>query len=238
MNLLRMLRYDLSAGFAANRTKLLLSVLVVMLIASSFAPECQNAIAEVLPDGNAVYFEGERSIVDYLIYLYKGIEVYVPGVSNPFMLPIFWLSLQILVALLVGMYPNADLRGYAPGALVRAGGKRLWWVSKACWVVLTVVAFYLLSYLATSAIALAMGDTQLLPTSNASLLVNGINAQALSLPELALLLLVPVAASIALALAQMTLSFVLNPALAFISVMAFCLASAYYHVRLCKNTTA
>lgn len=168
------------------------------------------------------------SLPDVLVFMFKGIEVYVPSSDEPFKVPIFWMILQILPALLVATYPADDLHGYAINTLLRAKSRSLWWLAKCAWTVLTICAFYTLCLLLVLVLSLLTGTGSFTPSCLINLFINGIDTSLLSSWSLVLALLVPLFVSIALSLVQVLLSFVIKPVLSFIVVMAYLLVSAYF----------
>jgi hypothetical protein len=224
----KLLRYDLWAGFSQNKAKYLVALLAFITLCVLYRSQTQTLWVDD-GKGGLQLFSGGRSISDYLIFMFKGIDVYVPSPSNPFTVPIFWMILQVLVAFLVSVYPTDDLRTYALNVLTRVRSRRVWWAAKIVWTVLTVCSFYLLCLAVVVVFALLTGDGALLPISAISLYSNGIDALALSSAELCGILLLPVFVSVALSVAQVSLSFVIKPALSFLSVMAYCTASAYLY---------
>jgi hypothetical protein len=224
---IRQFIHDVYSGISKNRIKYLLSSLVFFTLCLLFYAQTNNLIAagyEGLDEGNT-----GRSVLDYLIFMSRGIEVYVPSPNSPFVLPIFWTVLQVFVALLVSVYPTDDLHGYATNVLTRTGSRHLWWASKVGWIIFTVCSFYLLGLVVILGFSFAVGDTSLLPIGDISLYATQIDALGLPLGKMLTALLVSLFVSIALSLVQMTLSFILKPALSFLIVMAYGIASAYFN---------
>jgi hypothetical protein len=222
----KLLLYDLRSGFAQNKAKYLIALLAFITLCALYRSQTQTIWIDD-GTGGLQLFSGERSMSDYLIFMFEGIEVYVPSPNNPFIVPIFWMILQVLIALLVSVYPTNDLRTYALNVLTRVRSRRVWWVAKITWTILTVCSFYLLCLVVVAVFALATGDGSFLPVSAVSLYSSGIDALAMSPSELFGILLVPIFVSVALSVVQVSLSFVMKPALAFLAVMAYCVTSAY-----------
>jgi hypothetical protein len=197
------------------------------MLCVAFYAQTQDLWVSDGPDGGLRRFSGTRSITDYLIFMAKGMEAYAPSTGGPFIFPIFWGMLHVLIALLVAGYPTSDFHGYALNVFLHAGSRGLWWAAKAVWTVLTVCSFYLLGLVVTLAFALAAGDATIFPASQVSLYVSAIDALAVARHELLLALLVPPASSIALSMLQVLLSFIIKPSLSFLAVMAYCFVSVF-----------
>ncbi|WP_165057002.1 hypothetical protein [Adlercreutzia sp. ZJ176] len=169
---------------------------------------------------------GGFGFVDVLAYFFAGSDYYRIDDKVPFVLPIGWLIQQVLIAVLVGHYTVRDFGGQALQVFMRVGGRRSWWLSKCLWVVATVIVFYV----AESVVALlaaafggfgAMGDVE-------SIMVLGFPLSALDAGQTILLLLLPTVLSLALSLAQVALSLIVGPFMAFASVIVFVAVSAYF----------
>jgi hypothetical protein len=224
----KLLLYDLRTGFSQNKVKYLIALFAFITLCALYRSQTQTLWVDD-GTGSLQLFAGRCSMSDYLIFMFKGIEVYIPSPNNPFTVPIFWMILQVLVALLVSVYPTDDLRTYAVSVLTRVRSRCVWWAAKIAWTVLTVCLFYLLCLVVVIVFALLAGDGALLPVSAVSLYSNGIDALAMSPAELVGTLLVPVFVSGALSVAQVFLSFIMRPVLSFLIVTAYCTTSAYLY---------
>lgn len=221
-----LVRYDLAMGFASNRARLVLALVCLAALAAMFLSALDAAARYVEAMGAAGTASGFGPF-DVLAYFFAGSDYYRIDDKTPFVLPIAWMMQQILVAVLVGSYAIRDLSGQAPQVLMRVGGRREWWLSKCLWAVATVLAFYALEAVVAVVAAVAFGGAS--PMGDAvSIAVLGFPLSAFDGGELALSLLLPVALSLSLALAQVALSLVAGPFMSFVAIMSFLAVSVYF----------
>lgn len=218
--------YDLKMGFSSNKTKFVVVFgCVIALVAMFFSGfEIAERYAESI---GAEVLSGGFGPVDVLAYFFAGSDYYRMDEKVPFVLPIGWLIQQVLVAVLVGNYTVRDFGGQAPQVLVRVGGRQTWWLSKCLWVVATVIAFYAIEALVALVAASTLGGLGTMGDVEA-VSVLGFSLSALDSDELALMLLLPVALSLALSLAQVALSLVVGSFIAFSAVVSFVVVSVYF----------
>ncbi len=224
----KLLRYDLVFGFRQNKYKYCIAAIAVFVLCLSFYMQSQD-VWVLAQDDDLSKFTGPRSISDYFIFITKGIEIYDPGSGEPFNFPMFWAIVQILIALLVATYPTSDLRGFSRNVLFRTTSRSIWWYAKVSWTLLTVLSFYLLGFAVVVVFALAVGDITLFPVSDISLHINNIDARLILPADIVFSLSVGMFASMFLAVAQVVLSFVIKAAFSFMTVMAYIVASTFFH---------
>ena len=224
----KLLKHDVYSGFSENKAKYLFSALAFIMLCAMVYFLSQHLLLEQT-DGSGVPYSASNTIADYLAFIFKGIEVYLPNSEEPFKIPIFWAILQILIALLVCNYPTKDLDTFAKNILIRVKSKRLWWNSKCLWIVLSVSVFYLLCLIIVVLFTTVLGSVSFDLTTSVSETLMGVYISPVAAYNLMLAFLVPLFVSIALSLLQMLLSFALKPMFSFIIVIAYCIVSAYLH---------
>lgn len=215
----KILVYDLKNGMSDNVPKYIVAFLLFVALGLSF-----NKIA-------VRGFEQQYipSFIDYIAYIFKGMKTYVPNETAIFDIPITWFIIQTLICLLVARYPVKDLCTHGTQIIIRAEKKSKWWISKCIWIVLTVVLFYLIGFLAVLSVCLLKGGTLTGINHNLNRLANGFDFIGISNIRLVLTLLVlPVAISIALSMVQMLISFILTPIYSFMIIISLHIITAYY----------
>jgi len=220
-------RYDLSMGFSFNRARLVVALACIGVLAAMFlaAHDAAARYVEAMGVQNA---SGGFGFADVLAYFFAGSDYYRIDDKLPFELPIGWLIQQILVAVLVGNYIVRDLDGQALQVLVRVGGRRMWWLSKCLWVVATVLAFYAMEAVVALAAAAVFGGAAGGMGDGVAIKVLGFSLSAFDARQLATSLLLPIALSLALSLAQVALSLVTGPFVSFLAVVSFVAVSVYF----------
>ena len=133
MKITRLIKYDLKSGFAYNRIKFVIALVFILVNCVYF-----NMIIKGIQIDNA-------SLGDLIIYFFKGEAIFSSKTGN-FPIPITYLGVQIIVAILVGYYPYDDISGYGKQIFVRCQDRWKWLVSKAAWSVSTVLFFYFFTF--------------------------------------------------------------------------------------------
>jgi hypothetical protein len=204
-----------------------------VVCAATFAVLCvamlQGARSLSVPDEvGTVAAVGSPALVDYLIFIFRGMDIYVPAIGNSFRIPILWAVPQLLVALLVVSYPTEDLTGYATQVLPRVGGRNLWWAAKCLWVVACVVVFYLICLVVAVVFTWVFGGAWSEPNEAVELSMNEIATPAAGWGSVYWALVLCPLVSIAMSCVQMVLSFVLKPVVAFLAIVVYMVASVYF----------
>lgn len=169
------------------------------------------------------------SFLDSVLYLFKGIRIFIPVRENKFEVPVMWMTVQVFVSMIVYHFPRDDFEKYGVQTLTRVHSKKRWWVSKYIWTVNSVIMYYVAGYLSIAVICVLRGNFSFAPNHVLNLLVNEINTQEIPLIPLCLAcILIPVLTSAALSVLQMTISFWLNPIYSYIIILSYIIISVYY----------
>ena len=70
---------------------------------------------------------------NHLLYLFQGIDEYIPSPDEPFDFPSMWMLVFLCGNLLTLTYPLRDLEGIGQQILVRSGRREYWWLAKCGW---------------------------------------------------------------------------------------------------------
>lgn len=179
---------------------------------------------------NAVQLtESVPTFTDHLLYLFKGMPVRQTESHEPFKVPYIWLFFNLYIAYLIGNYPQNELKGIGTSLLLRLQSRKIWWLSKCVWNVLTVSICYFLIFLSVFSICLFTGGLSLSATPQIQQIFSQIQLSHAS--EHALLLYViflPILTSIAVSLFQMSFSFIVSPLFSYVCIITMYILSAYY----------
>ena len=66
------------------------------------------------------------SFGDCLMYIFKGIREFNPEIDNEFIVPVAYLTINIIIAIFISGHAVKDLRGYGMKKLIRYGSKFRW----------------------------------------------------------------------------------------------------------------
>lgn len=217
---LKVLKHDLSIGISANISKYIIIIIYLSVLCIKFFTNI--SAQSVMMDGNTI---------DCIIYIFKGIRVYIPENGEPFSIPFDWLIIQSLISLLVVQYPTQDLYTYGMQMLIRTRNRCTWWLSKCIWNIVSVFIFYIISFALAVVFSAIFGNISMIPDNQVNVLINSINLENIRVDLYFYLtvLTLPFLTSVAVSLFQMMLAFLINPIISFLFIMSLMSASAFCH---------
>ena len=217
MKITRLIKYDLKSGFAYNRIKFVIALVFILVNCVYF-----NMIIKGIQIDNA-------SLGDLIIYFFKGEAVFSSKTGN-FPIPITYLGVRIIVAILVGYYPYDDISGYGKQIFIRCQDRWKWLVSKVAWSVSTVLFFYLCTFVMIFLFASISGfdmsleyhkeiiwqtnNIEIPDIESVTIIINGI--------------LMPIVYSIVISLIQICISLGTNAIIGFLIVMIYDFAAVFF----------
>lgn len=179
------------------------------------------------------------SFGDALIFLFKGMKEFHPDIGGKsFEVPVCYLLINIVLALIIGGHAVKDLHGFGKNRLLRYAGRLRWWVTSCIWNVCSVCIYYTLLYAGVVMICIfhydnfdVSGIGQVIGIHDnavrvmlSSEITGNVDTQQLFL----MIIILPVVTSIAISLLQMTMEFIVLPSVSFIVVMVIYITSAFY----------
>ena len=223
-NLYKLVLYDIRAGFRSNLVKLTAFTVLCVFICIMGV----RAISGVAETQNL-----KPTIMDYICYMVGGPKHIPPAMLDIYVIPVLWLSLQVMIAYVAGYYAVTDLHTYGQQILIRSNSRLKWWLSKCIWNIVTVVFMYGIIYVTSFATAFFAGaefKNRLTPEIGMS--VCNINMVGGNTKEIAIILfLMPVFTSIALSMAQMTSALITSPIIGFIASQSIVFLSTIYEYK-------
>lgn len=221
MKYTKLIKYDLKRGFSYNYKKYIFIFFIVFL-------NCIFTINSIQKFRFITSIEG--TFIDYILYFFKGMEMFMPNSNDEYVLPVAWFFIQIMTAYIVAYYTIDDLDGYGQNILIRYKKRTKWWISKCIWNILSVISVYLVAYLGIF-IACLIRKVEI------GMIISKEFARSVSLIEftntpnseiLIALILLPLCVSITLSIMQMSLSIYINPMLSFIFNMLLLFLSTLF----------
>ena len=167
--------------------------------------------------------------MNYLIFLFQGMEEYIPSPDNPFVFPAMWILIFLYAAYKVLGYPFDDLTAYGQQILVRSGGRKGWWFSKCLWNVCSAFLYFIIIDLVVAAFCICEGVPLTADFSGelAGILLK--TSAPLQESEVVFYtLLLPPLVSAAINMLQMFLGLFLKPMLSFCVTSGLLILSAYF----------
>ena len=165
---------------------------------------------------------------DYLIYTFKGMEVYIPSPDKKFEIPIIWLAMNLYVSFIIGDYPLKDIQGFGQQILIRSNHRGQWWFSKCLWNLCSVFLFYLIGNLVILLFALTFSTVSISPTEISSVFSAVDINQLIGHTWMLFVFVMPFLISITLSLLQMTLEFVTKPVFSYAMAVTILVLSGYF----------
>lgn len=89
----------------------------------------------------------EITIVDIILYLFKGMKKYIPSEKNPFIIDWQYMLWNILLSVLIGQYASKIGRDNDLLVLVKSKSKGKWYFSKIWWCLITILFYFFLIFL-------------------------------------------------------------------------------------------
>ena len=216
-------QHEIFQGMAAKWVK----YLPLALICAGFCASVYGSTRFFASIGEA---DVTPSTMDYLLYLFKGMEVYIPGPDSPFDIPYIWMVPNLYVAFMTASYPTRDLSGFGKHILMRSGTRTGWYLNKCGWVTANVLVCYLMIYLPPLLFSLFTGN---LSFASGGAAMRGVLGADYGMADPAALLraviFLPILTSLALSLLQMLLEFVLRPIFGFAIIACLLVTSAYLY---------
>ena len=178
------------------------------------------------------------SFGDCFAYIFRGMQEYIPNQHQPFEVPVLFLLINILLAVLIGGYAAGELHGTGLNKLVRCRRRSDWWICKCIWNVISVLGYYaaLIAGAVTAAFVASVKPggaaffSGIAPHKEVvvKLLFCEIPDKLNDKMLCCMVFVLPVLTSMAVSLFQMTIEFILQPWVSFMVLMANCVFSAFF----------
>lgn len=226
MKYIKLLWFDIRNGVVRN--PMLCAVPVIIALIACF--DLTNRISSL---NEVYYFEVQQkgSIADYIMYIYGGMDKYVPEPSNHFIFPVRWVVVFLSLSFITLNYPYKDMQGFGQQILVRTKGRTVWWLSKCGWNILSVLMYHCL-FLGVAALFCFAVQSGFSREINKDLQyvvfeIDRVSIMPGDAPWPFVILVLPVLISMGINLVQMTLSLFIKPIFSFF-VVAFLMSSSAY----------
>ena len=216
------LKYDLKCGLLKEYKKYIVAIGLFLIIGFDFFIKMSDI---------------EITVPDYLVYLFFGMEEYVPSPGNKFRFPALWVAVIIYVSYITLYYPYKDLNGYGKNILLNTQSKKTWYLSKCMWVTVSTIIYFLIGFIVLSLFAIISGAEitadvsskviiKFIPfiTTEQNLFYN----DAIYYKVTILHFVLPVIICVMNNLLQLFLSLFIKPFFSFIFTVSYTIASAYY----------
>lgn len=221
----KLLWYDLKIGVFRQYKKLLITVAIF----AAASIEHWMKVRVYVPEDPALALED--TLGNTLLSVFQGMQEYSPTLDRQFTFPAVWMLMYLVLAYFTLHYPYNDLEESGQNLLIRSRGRRLWWISKCIWNMVTVILFFVTGWGVVLVSCLIRGIPITMEISgNIAYFLELRFSQFWLYPDHLTLeiLVMPMLVMAACCLLQMTLSLFIRPVFSFMVTGAVLLASAYY----------
>lgn len=216
---IRVFRADVRMGRAGK----IIPFIAIVLVAA--AQLISVYASELLED----YDVSSLGFSDNLALIFAGKPPHEPVPGVVFIPPLGWLFIMMLLMYATLAFPSRDINGIGQQLLVREGKRAVWWLSKCLWTALTACEGLLVTVVTALLWTFAHGQDVLAPVHAISMELAGVSVRECVVFEASggLFFVGVVAAVVAVSLVQLALSVCAHPNVAYLSIIAFCIASAF-----------
>lgn len=234
MKFFKILKYDLKNGIIRRWPSYIVAVIMGITFFSHM-----KMMADSLETSH-IDLE-KATVMNYLFYLVKGMEKYIPSPDNPFEFPVVWMIIFAYGLFLTLQYPFQDMSTCGQQVLIRVGNKGNWWLGKCIWNIVSLVCYFFVLYGTIIVLCKCSGiNITLGYSNNVNETIFGITSNQQIQPKQLLLLvfLLPVFVAICMSIFQMCIGLFIKPIYSFVITMAILVLSAYYQSPWCIGNYA
>lgn len=216
--LFKLAAYDIKSLLRENRAKICVFTILCILISLL----CINQMA-----GKGA------TVLDYICFIVGGPKHIPPGMLELYNIPVPWLSIQAMIAYIIGYYAVTDLHTYGMQVLIRSGERKKWWISKCICNVAAVTLLYAILYgVAVIAAFLSGARFSMELTPEIATTVCNLSSFGGTTDEVCFILLcMPLIVSCAISMAQMSAAFITSPVIAFLASQSIVFLSTIYEYK-------
>lgn len=227
MKYIKLLWFDIRHGLL--RKPLLFAIPVIVAFIACF--DLTGRVAGLNSFG---YFgtKTQAGFTDFILYIYGGMDQYIPDSGDPFLFPVRWVVVFLSAAFITLNYPYKDMQTYGQQILIRTKGRLAWWLSKCGWNILSILVYHGLIFL-TAAMFCAVTKADFAGGINKDLIYAVFQVERIHMTSdttrwTFAMLLLPIFVSLGMNLLQMTLSLFIKPTFSFLTTAFLMISSAYF----------
>lgn len=225
MSTIRFLGRDIRLGIIRRAYLMIIAVIFSFVMVQ----QCATVI-EDLQEMNFIWSNG--TIMDYYIFSAMGMRYYRFDSKSYFQIPLMWFVFQIGISYFIAYYSKQDYLDGAVNVLVAGKSRSVWWRSKYIWCVLSVLAYYMVTFLSCSVFSAAQGAGISLNISRDFMEAYfGYGTAYISDWDfIVMVFIVPIMTTLGICSIQHLMSLVFSPVTSFAVTSIFYILSAYYTV--------
>lgn len=207
------LRYDIKAGFGRNLPNYLIEAVVLVFLTGMILSEMKELYPHQVP-----------SCFDVISRFFMGVD------SDQIEIPFQWLTIHTYIILGIARYPRQDYDESSYNIWIRTKSRAIWWLSKVIWCLLHVALSYVVGLIVVIATVMLSGGDYSMRITN----LYDLNYDMSSNPEIyAALFLMPVIVEFAVSVVAMSVSFIANSIVGFLTGFVILVSSVFFYSRFC-----
>ena len=216
------IRHDIIQGFLRNTRKYSILIAFLLIAYISFQNEMLNLSA-------AGFVQEKPGVLDFVMYIAQGMREYIPESDEPFVIPFAWLSINLLLAYIIGDYATRDLYEFGTQMILRARKKNYWLIGKIVYCFCCTLSLYVFEGFIAYVFSALNGNFHLVVSEQIWQMYFGINPSSFSRFEIiSLIFILPFLTSFVLSLIQLFFTLILKPIYSFVIVTIYLISSAYW----------
>lgn len=218
-------KHDFRAGVIHKAVLFIPLLIIIWIFMIGFY---KNTVSSSVFSGTAPTF------VDYIIDFFKGMQIFNKNAQNinPFKIPAQLLLFNLYIAYLTAGYPFSDLSSYGKNIIIIGQDRVKWWLVKCLWCVFVNIICYMLVYFSACIFSLCTDSLSFSMTAAYNLTMSGVNTSGFSTADFwRIVVFMPITASAALSLMQLTVSLFTKEIYGFILTIITISVSAFFESR-------
>lgn len=214
--------YDIKAGFGRNLVNYVIWAVMLVFLTCLIMSEMRELHPDRIP-----------SCFDVISRFFLGVEENdVLSGSQRIEIPFEWLTLQTYIILGIARYPRQDYEECGYNIWIRTKSRAVWWSSKTIWSLLHVVLSYAVSLVIVAATVMLSGGDCSLEITNLYHLSYGTSGD---MKIYAVLFVMPVIVEFAVSVVTMSVCFIVNSIVGFLSGFAILVCSIFFYSEFCPG---
>ncbi|MCI8669017.1 MAG: hypothetical protein HFI34_05790 [Lachnospiraceae bacterium] len=232
MKYIKMVWFDIRRGILRNPILFVVPVIVAFIACCDLNNRIVAQNEWIAYESNSCETQIKGGFADYMMYIYGGMDKYVPESGNYFIFPIRWMVVFLMISFITLSYPYKDMQGFGRQILIRTRGRTIWWLSKCIWNIFSVLIYHSVIFGIAALFGIAVGSgitgkiNKDLQYEVFQIAGDSLLSDDMSWPFVIILL--PVLISLSINLLQMTLSLFIKPIFSFLIAAFLMISSAYF----------
>ena len=223
MKFCKLLKYDLKNGILKKWYLYIGTILVACIFIGDFYRRYLSS---------REYLEEKLTCANILFYLFQGKEPFSPDWGSPFVFPIVWVLIFIIILFGTIDYPMKSLSGHGIQVISRIGKRSYWWESKCIWITISTLLYFGIWYMTVIVYGRVVGmDISLNYSQEINSELWEMELETLThSQEIMLLIIMPVVTALSLNFIQLCLSLFIDKVYSFMFVTFLLFASTYFKI--------